>query len=104
MYRKRVLPPKGANFFYHPLSSTPEHPKLLHPSKKAGKPLMNVVTYRYKFLFMKRIVVVIILIAFIGAVAFASLSRTNRTQKEKAPVKQEQKDEKKESKRHCIFY
>jgi uncharacterized protein YxeA len=51
---------------------------------------------------MKRILVVIILIAFIGAVAFASL-RTNKAQKEKAPVKQEQKTEKKEHKRHCIF-
>ena len=51
---------------------------------------------------MKRILVVIILIAFIGAVAFASL-RTNKGQKEKAPAKQEQKTEKKEHKRHCIF-
>lgn len=65
---------------------------------------MNFVNYEYKFLFMKRIVVVIILIAFIGAVAFARLARTNRTQKEKAPVKQEQKiEKKKEYKRHCMF-
>jgi hypothetical protein len=53
---------------------------------------------------MKRIVVVLILIAFIGAVAFARLTRTIRNQREKAPVKQEQKMEKKqENKRHCIF-
>lgn len=51
---------------------------------------------------MKRIVVVIILIAFIGAVAFASL-RTNKYQKEKAPAKQEQKKEKKECSHRCIF-
>lgn len=54
---------------------------------------------------MKRIVVVIILIAFIGAVAFARLTRTNRSAKDKAPAKQEQKTEqKKEHKRHCMFY
>ena len=65
---------------------------------------MNFVTYEYKLQFMKRIVVVILLIAFIGAVAFARLTRTNRTQKEKVPVKQEQKIEKKnEHKRHCMF-
>ena len=65
---------------------------------------MNFVNYEYKFLFMKRIVVVIILIAFIGAVAFARLTRTNRTQKDKVPVKQEQKiEKKKEYKRHCMF-
>jgi hypothetical protein len=53
---------------------------------------------------MKRIVVVVILIAFIGAVAFARLTSANRTQKEKAPVKQEKKTEqKKEHKRHCMF-
>jgi uncharacterized protein YxeA len=54
---------------------------------------------------MKRIVVVVILIAFIGAVAFARLTRTDRTQKEKAPVKQEQKTEQKKEhkKRHCMF-
>jgi hypothetical protein len=53
---------------------------------------------------MKRVVVVIILLAFIGAVAFARLTRTNRTAKDKTPVKQEQKNEqKKEYKRHCIF-
>ncbi len=43
---------------------------------------------------MKRILVVIILIAFIGAVAFASL-RTNKDQKQKAPAKQEQKKRRK---------
>ena len=79
-------------------------PKLHHPSQKVGDTIENVVTYKYKFLFMKRIVVVIILLACIGAVAFASLSRTNRTKKEKAPVKQEQKmEQKKEHKRHCMF-
>jgi flagellar biosynthesis/type III secretory pathway M-ring protein FliF/YscJ len=53
---------------------------------------------------MKRIVVVIILIAFIGAVAFARLVRTNRTEKQQAPVKQEQKmEKKKEARHHCIF-
>jgi hypothetical protein len=52
---------------------------------------------------MKRTVVVIILVAFLGLVAFASLNRTNKKQKEKAPAKQEQKTEKKEQKRHCIF-
>ena len=54
---------------------------------------------------MKRIVVVVILIAFIGAVAFARLTRTDRTQKEKAPAKQEQKTEQKKEhkKRHCMF-
>lgn len=58
-----------------------------------------------KFQFMKRIVVVIILIAFIGAVAFARLTRENRTEKQKAPVKQEQKmEQKKEPKRHCMFF
>jgi hypothetical protein len=57
-----------------------------------------------KFQVMKRVVVVIILLACIGAVAFASLSRINRTQKEKAPVKQEQKiDKKKEHKHPCMF-
>jgi Ni/Co efflux regulator RcnB len=65
---------------------------------------MNVVTYVYKFKFMKRIVVVIILIAFIGAVAFARLTKADRTEKKKVPVKQEQKmDKKKEYKRHCMF-
>jgi uncharacterized protein YxeA len=54
---------------------------------------------------MKRIVVVIILIAFIGAVAFARLTRANRTEKEKVPVKQEKKiEQKKEHKRPCMFY
>jgi hypothetical protein len=52
---------------------------------------------------MKRLLVVIILIAFIG-VAYARLSRTNRAGKEKDPVKQEQKmEQKKEHKRHCMF-
>jgi flagellar biosynthesis/type III secretory pathway M-ring protein FliF/YscJ len=65
---------------------------------------MNFVTYVYKIQFMKRIVVVIILIAFIGAVAFARLTRANRTENKKAPEKQEQKmEQKKESKRHCMF-
>lgn len=53
---------------------------------------------------MKKIVVVIILLAFIGAVAFARLTMTNRTEKKKVPEKQEQKiEKKKEAKRHCIF-
>lgn len=52
---------------------------------------------------MKRIVVIIILMAFVGAVAFASL-RTNKTGKEKVPAKQEKKtDKKKECKRTCMF-
>jgi len=65
---------------------------------------MNFVTYVYKLQFMKRIVVVIILIAFIGAVAFARLTMANRTEKKKVPEKQEQKmEQKKETKRHCMF-
>jgi len=52
---------------------------------------------------MKRALVIITLLAFIGLVAFASLARMNRTRNEKAPVKQEQKMQKKEPKHHCIF-
>ncbi|WP_158085393.1 hypothetical protein [Niastella vici] len=52
---------------------------------------------------MKRAVVIITLLAFIGLVAFASFSRMNRIRNEKAPVKQEQKMEKKERRHHCMF-
>lgn len=53
---------------------------------------------------MKRIVAIIILIAFIGLVAFASLGRNKKTDKEKTPAKQEQKiDKKAEKKRPCLF-
>jgi hypothetical protein len=52
---------------------------------------------------MKRVVVVIILLACIGAVAFARLSLTHKAQKEKVPVKQEQKSQKKEHNHHCMF-
>ena len=58
---------------------------------------------RIKSQVMKRVVVIAVLLALIGAVAFASLSRTNKTQKEKAPVKQEQKMEKKAHKHPCMF-
>lgn len=52
---------------------------------------------------MKRALVIIVLLAFIGVVAFASFARMNRVRNEKAPVKQEQKMEKKEPKHHCMF-
>jgi len=53
---------------------------------------------------MKRVAVVITLLAFIGLVAFARLTRMNRTRNEKTPVKQEQKIEnKKEHRHHCMF-
>lgn len=72
--------------------------------KKLRQPVLNFVTYEYKFQCMKKIVVVIILLAFIGAVAFARLTMTNRTEKKKGPEKQEQKiEQKKEAKRHCMF-
>ncbi|MBO9202419.1 MULTISPECIES: hypothetical protein [Niastella] len=53
---------------------------------------------------MKRAVVIVVLLALLGAVAYARLNWTNRTQKEKAPVKQEQKIEKKKEHKHpCMF-
>jgi hypothetical protein len=52
---------------------------------------------------MKRVVVILVLLALLGAVAYARLSRINSAQKEKAPIKQEQKMEKKKSHHHCMF-
>lgn len=54
---------------------------------------------------MKKIIAVIILVAFIGAVAFASLTRANRTEKKKVQTEKNEKkiEKKKECRRTCLF-
>ena len=55
---------------------------------------------------MKRLLVVIVLLAFMAAVAFASLTRTNKTIKKQADAKKTEKKEtkkKRECKHTCWF-
>jgi preprotein translocase subunit SecG len=63
--------------------------------------LLLIVTYVSKFYFMKKAIIITVVLAFAGAVAVANITRKDER---KTEMKQEQKTEKKkECKRSCMF-